>query len=353
MRIMCRTDASVEIGTGHVVRCATLARLFADRGHQVQFVCRELPGDLNHWLAAEGFLVTRLAQVGDTETVDASACRDAIGELRYDWAIVDHYELGAAWEAAMAQVSDRLLVIDDLGRKHDCRLLLDQNYANATHARYRVPADCELLLGPKYALVRPEFARLRTESLSRRRDDLGRVLVFMGGSDPHNETCKALDGIAQIKRSNLRVDVVLGGGNPHRRAVEAACGDLPGATLHVQTARMAELMAEADCAVGAAGSSTWERCTLGLPALVTILAENQVPIAETVHAVGAHRLLGWYHALRAEDYAHALLALESAALSAMSEAAAEICDGRGAERVAARLAGPSERANPLLDELHG
>ena len=160
----------------------------------------------------------------------------------------------------------------------------------------------------------------------------------MGGSDPRNETCKALDGIAQIKRTNLRVDVIIGEGNPHRRAVEAACADLPGATLHMQTAHMAELMAEVDCDLGAAGSSTWKRCTLGLPALVTILAENQVPIAETMHAIGAHRLLGWHHTLAADDYAEALQPLDPATLSAMSEAAATICDGRGAERVAANIA---------------
>src|SRR6202035_3877043 len=110
---------------------------------------------------------------------------------RFDWVVVDHYELGPAWERAMRPASDRVFAIDDLGRRHECRLLLDQNYPNPTHALYRVRDDCEVLIGTKYALLRPEFALMRTASLSRRRDQIMRVLVFMGGSDPFNETCKA------------------------------------------------------------------------------------------------------------------------------------------------------------------
>jgi UDP-2,4-diacetamido-2,4,6-trideoxy-beta-L-altropyranose hydrolase len=352
MRFLIRVDASLVRGTGHVVRCAALAHRLTAAGHKVQFVCSDTPGNLNHWLAAQGFGVMTLAQAADTEDEDASACRKAVGERRYDWAIVDHYDLGAVWEGSIARVSDRVFVIDDLGRKHDCQLLLDQNYPNPVHALYRTSPDCESLLGPEYALLRPDFARLRATSLARYRGDIARVLVFMGGSDPRNETCKALDGLAQIKRPNLRVDVVLGEGNPHRRAVEAACAKLPSAILHVQTAHMAELMAEADCAIGAAGSSTWERCTLGLPAVVTILAENQVPIAEAVHAIGGHRLLGWHHTLATDDYAQALQALSPATLSAMSEVAAKICDGRGAERVAARIAARCEGVNSHSGDLH-
>jgi len=360
VRVLCRVDASVEIGSGHVFRCAALARRLADAGH-VQFVCRNLAGDLNHLLETQGFDVRRLfseSEYGWTEDQDALACRAAVGAGHYDWVIVDHYGLGARWERAMAHTADRILAIDDLGRQHDCQVLLDQNYQSPVHDLYRsrLPADCERLLGPKYALLRPEFAALRAESLARPRQGISRVLVFMGGSDPLNETTKALTGIARLGQvrdmARLAVDVVIGAANPHRRAVETACADLPNATLHVQTSRMAQLMADADCAIGAPGSSTWERCTLGLPAVVTILAENQAPIGEAVNEAGGHLLLGWHDAVSAEDYARGLLALDAASLNAMSTAAAAICDGAGAERVAARLETRANRVSGVPRRLH-
>src|SRR5205807_10067487 len=117
------------------------------------------------------------------------------------------------------------------------------NYPNRVHPLYRgrLPAGCELLLGPDYALLRPEFAALRPGSLARRRERLSRLLVFMGGSDPLNETGKALDGIGRARFAELHVDVVIGAGNPHRAAIAAACRRLPSAELTVQTPRMAEL----------------------------------------------------------------------------------------------------------------
>jgi UDP-2,4-diacetamido-2,4,6-trideoxy-beta-L-altropyranose hydrolase len=349
MHILFRADASVSIGSGHVVRCATLAQQLARAGHEVRFVCRELPGDLNDWLETQGFQLTRLAgQEEQAEIVDARACRDAIGEGNYDWIVVDHYGLGAAWERTMADAAAALFVIDDLGRRHDCRLLLDENYPNAAHQLYtsRVPADCELLLGPQFALVREEFAAFRSASLRRDRSEISRLLVFMGGSDPFNETTKVLNGIARAERPDVAVDVVIGGNNPHRRAVETACADLQHATLHVQTSRMAELMAAADCSVCGAGNVTWERCVLALPALVTIMAANQAATAEAVAAVGGHQLLGRHDTLIAADYARALAGLDSAGLSRMSTAAAEICDGSGAERVAHRLSTRPSRSDP-------
>jgi UDP-2,4-diacetamido-2,4,6-trideoxy-beta-L-altropyranose hydrolase len=339
MRFLFRADASLDIGTGHVVRCATLARELANAGQDVQFLCRDQPGDLIDWLEAQELRVIRLVPAGCDQPADAALCRGAVGHSRYDWLVVDHYELDAVWEMAMTTVAQRILAIDDLGRSHACDVLLDQNCTNPAQELYagRVPARCQLLFGPGFALVRPEFAALRPASLERSRRAVSRLIIFMGGSDLVNETTKAVNGIALAASSNAAVDVVIGKGNPHRRAVERACGKLSNVELHVQTARMAELMAKSDCAIGAAGSTTWERCVLGLPALVTITAENQVQIAERVAAIGGHRLLGWHHDLSPESYAQGLAELTPALLSDMSQAAAGICDGEGAKEVAARL----------------
>jgi UDP-2,4-diacetamido-2,4,6-trideoxy-beta-L-altropyranose hydrolase len=346
VRIAIRADASVEIGSGHVARCASLAQRLRDTGHEVAFLCRGFTGNLAGLLESEGFSVHRID--GDArelaEEDDARHCRNAIGSARHDWLIVDHYSLGARWEQAMAACADRILAIDDLGREHRCDLLLDQNYPNPTHDRYRhgIPADCECLLGPHYALLRPDFAARRAASRARARERVARVLVFMGGSDPRDETSNALRGIAMM-RPQPAVDVVIGTANPHRDTVAAACATVTDATLHVQTQEMAALMARADCALGAPGSATWERCTLGIPALVTILAENQAAIGTALDAAGAHRLLGRHGEVSAQAYADALNSLDATALYGMSQVAAAICDGTGAQKVAAHLEADAHR----------
>jgi UDP-2,4-diacetamido-2,4,6-trideoxy-beta-L-altropyranose hydrolase len=341
----------VEIGSGHVMRCASLAHRLRAAGHEVAFLCRALAGNLADMLETDGFPVHRLDGGADewTEDHDAKLCRDAVGAARHHWLIVDHYSLGARWERAMTARADRILVIDDLGREHRCHLLLDQNYPNPIHDRYRdaLPADCERLLGPHYALLRPDFAARRAASLGRGREGVARALVFMGGSDPLNETSKALHGIAMMGPRQPAVDVVIGAANPNHKAVASACAALANATLHVQTQEMAALMARADCAIGAPGSATWERCALGLPAVVTILAENQVAIGGAVDTAGAHRLLGRHREVSAADYANALGSLDAAALRRMSTAAETICDGMGAERVAAHLEVIAHRSAPL------
>jgi UDP-2,4-diacetamido-2,4,6-trideoxy-beta-L-altropyranose hydrolase len=354
MRCLFRADASTAIGAGHIARCANLARALAAAGHDVEFACRVLAGDLNGWLESEGFRVHRIlgtANAALTEATDAEATKTAVSGQQYDWVIVDHYELGLAWERAMADVAERIFVIDDVGRRHDCHLLLDQNYENPTHALYTDAPGCELLLGPQFALLGPQFAALRPASLRRQRDAVHRVLVCMGGSDPFNETGKVLAGLSQLPQEQLCIDVAIGSGNPHRRAVEAACAGLRRATLHVQAANMAELMVAADCAICGAGNVTWERCALGLPGLATIMADNQASAAAAVAAAGAHQLLGWRQNLAAEDYARALLGLDSAKLRLMSAASAAICDGGGAQRVAARLSRNGHRTKRSLRAL--
>lgn len=339
MRLLFRADASTTIGAGHVVRCATLSRQLLQAGHAVRFLCRSDTGNLNAWLESEGFEVRPLPPDMPDESADAAACLAVLGGENADWLVVDHYRLGLAWETLMAPAVGRILAIDDVARAHACDLLLDQNVLNPRHARYpaHIPSHCSLLLGTAFALVRPEFSKLRVASLRRRQGKLARLLVCMGGSDMENETSKVLAGLALNPLPGLHVDVVIGSGNPHRAEVEIACARLPNAHLHVQTAQMAELMAAADCAINAGGSTTWERCTLGLPGIVTVDADNQVEIAQAVHRAGGQRNLGWYTHLRAEDYARAIADLTPEHLQSMSAAAARICDGLGAARVAACL----------------
>ena len=207
---------------------------------------------------------------------------------------MDSYALYIAWERRLRAVAARIFVIDDLAnRVHDCDALLDQNfYRDAAH-RYDglVPATCEVRIGPRYALLREEFFAAR-RSLRTRDGHLRRVFVFYGGSDLTRETEKAVRALLAVPELRLAADVVVGSSNAHLAEIKALCAGHENLHLHVQAQNMAALMATADLALGAGGTTTWERCFLGLPALVTVIAENQRSIAKDTAAAGLVRYLG-------------------------------------------------------------
>lgn len=341
MRIAIRADASIAIGTGHVMRCLAIAGALREQQADVVFVCREQEGHLCDLIEVQRFTVHRLPQSDDAHLdwcLDAEQTAEIFlrQRLTVDWLIIDHYGLDRKWEAPSRRFCRRVMVIDDLAdRMHDCDMLLDQNYCNGMDVRYSglVPHGCQLLLGPTYALLRPEFQRLR--AMSRQRGGrLKHVLVFFGGSDPANETVKALEGLRQLDRSDLTVDVVVGGSNPHRAQVEALCDGLPNTVYHCQVSNMAELMTDADLSIGAGGTTTWERCCLGLPALVSILADNQAELTHAVSDFGASVNLGRANALKSDDYRKAVESLTSEQLAHMEQRCVALVDGNGAGRVA-------------------
>jgi UDP-2,4-diacetamido-2,4,6-trideoxy-beta-L-altropyranose hydrolase len=346
MQVVFRADASVRLGTGHVRRCLELASRLAARGASVMFVCAGGVGDMIDEVSARGMRASRLRAAGEAGPAawepDAGQTAAAIAAagLRPHWLVVDHYGLDRRWERALRAHARRIMAIDDLAdRAHDCEMLLDQNLTNPRHARYRqlLPAGATQLLGCRYALLGAEFARVRAAALARRRGQLERVLISMGGTDPSNDTARALDGLQRSRCAGIAVDVVIGAANPHRAALEARCSRVPGCTLHVQTARMADLMTQADLAISGGGSTTWERCALGLPAIAVSQSQDQVAIARAMAEAGGQMLLGPSADVRAADYAGALDGMTAAALRDMSAAAAGLCDGEGAERVATQL----------------
>ncbi|WP_308916537.1 UDP-2,4-diacetamido-2,4,6-trideoxy-beta-L-altropyranose hydrolase [Jannaschia sp. LMIT008] len=327
-RVLIRADAAIDIGAGHVARCLALAGALRDRGARVSFACADRPGHMMDAVRAGGFACNALPVMPEDADAAATArlARDA------DRVIVDHYDLGAAWEAAM---SVPVMTIDDVGRDHRCDILLDQNLgAAAADYADRVPADALLLIGPDHALLRPDFERARDAALTARRDRAARrLLVTMGGTDPGDTTGWALDALAgHPPAAALDLTVVLGPAAPHLDAVRIRVEAWPGpARLLVGTDRMAALMAEADLAVGAAGSTSWERCCLGLPAATLAWADNQRGIARALDRAGAARAV-------AQDDAALRGAvdtlLDDDARAAMTAAAAALCDGQGAGRVA-------------------
>jgi UDP-2,4-diacetamido-2,4,6-trideoxy-beta-L-altropyranose hydrolase len=352
MQVLIRTDASVAIGSGHVMRCLTLAAALRERGAQVAFICRELPGHLCERIEASGFRVLRLlapgaadgfeaaepahaAWLGVDRQTDARQCTELLArQARADWLLVDHYALDRRWETALRPCAGRIMAIDDLAdRAHDCDLLLDQNYYCDQQERYGalVPDVCVRLLGPSHALLRPEFVAARA-ALGPRDGSVRRVLVFFGASDIANDTLKALQAIAEAAPM-LAVDAVVGVNNPHRATIRAAAADMADVRCH-DFADMAVLMSAADLYIGAAGTTTWERCCLGLPSLVLGIGASQLDAIADLHRAGATQVLGASESVPASALAAALreALAEPARLAAYSTVSMEMIDGRGAQR---------------------
>lgn len=320
MRVLFRVDASVKIGTGHVMRCLTLARALKKKGANVEFVCAELPGNCIELIFAAGFLVHKIQKSSefiDTELWpnfvqedDAKVTRSLMNGF-VDWVVVDHYGLDVSWESDVRRHGVRLFVIDDLAnRTHISDVLLDQNfYSSLAEQRYKnlVPETCVLLLGPPFSLISDEF-REAGASPPLRHGCINRVLVFFGGSDPTDETSKVLDLLSLYDLQHLEFDIVVGASNPKANEIGERCAYHANAQFYCQTTEMARICSQADIAIGAGGSAQWERCAVALPSMVVVTAENQIETVEALHGEGYIHKLGWHADVTAEDIYSALSA---------------------------------------------
>lgn len=356
MRAAFRVDASASIGSGHVMRCLALAEELRRRNISSTFLCRAFPGHAGDAILRQGFDLRLLPLgshaaspppphapwLGASPEEDAAACAAQMPGGTH-WLIVDHYALDARWESAMRPLSSIQLAIDDLAdRPHSCDFLLDQNLSPQPETRYAglLPATCTQLLGPSYALLHPSFAAASPRTTER--TSVQRLLLFFGGGDTDNLTCRALRELASV---SIPADVVIGSANPHHPEVEALCKNSNGRwLLHVQTTRMPDLMLQADLALGAGGCSHWERCLLGLPALVVTTAGNQVATTRRVAEQGACRILGNVQSLPNNCFLQGVeeLVRNPQALQAMSRAAKALMpDGNGAKRVVSSILEPT------------
>lgn len=357
-----RVDASLQMGTGHVMRCLTLANVLKRQGNECHFICREHPGHLIGHIRDQGFEVhvlpieestqlntearTGLAHagwLGATQEQDAAGCSAILCQLGTHWLVVDHYALDACWELALKPHYQKLMVIDDLAdRPHGCDLLLDQTFGrDAKDYASWTPEACTLLCGSRYSLLRPDFSALREYSLKRREQtQLQYLLITMGGVDKDNATGQILEALkATALPQACRISVVMGSTAPWLAEVRQLAAHMPWPTeVKVGISDMAQLMADSDLAIGAAGATTWERCCLGLPTIMLVLADNQRKIAECLEQANAVYVLHdtQYITDRLPDLLNRLAASTSLRTS-MSQATSQIADGKGVARVIQHL----------------
>ena len=308
MNIFFRVDASFQIGSGHIMRSLVLADIFKEQGCNVVFLSRLLDGNLIDLTEKRGFEVRVVGgdeENSNTARLDGLSCSQKSdanntivnfeGKL-IDILFVDHYELSIDWETLIRPYVKKIVVIEDLEkRNHNCDFLINQNFRNYTRNDYKdlVPEACKTLLGPQYAILSPEYRDFR-KGISRKIGNIKRVLVYFGGTDWQNMTNLALRVLSQDEFLFLKVDVVVGSNYPFLSDLGELVSSRPKTNLHQSLPNLAKLMSDADIAIGAGGTTTWERMSMGLRALVISLAENQMLTCELLQKEGLIDYLGSY-----------------------------------------------------------
>ncbi|MDR3491457.1 MAG: UDP-2,4-diacetamido-2,4,6-trideoxy-beta-L-altropyranose hydrolase [Gammaproteobacteria bacterium] len=359
MNIVFRVDSSHVMGIGHIMRCMALADVLRDKGHNVDFICRDMPGNYIFALKDKNFTVIELPYdirlqkqlrvlsqyqqwLGESKEVDLQQTLSYLAKMKQiDWLVVDHYGIDDNWEAACRPYVKKIMIIDDLAdRAHDCDLLLDQNYSADSMNRYvgLVTDYCKKLLGPYFALMRPEFNEARKKIINRD-GKVERLMVSLGGTDASNGTQKVLEAIYLSKCSSLQVDVVVGAASQHKNEIQKWCEDHQNYHFHYGAKNMAEIMGNADLAIGAGGGTTWERCCLGLPSLVIQTANNQEELIKQGVSANIIEYLGDLGNLSKDKIAQRLneIIADPEQLIMMSQAGMALVDGLGVNRVVTEM----------------
>jgi UDP-2,4-diacetamido-2,4,6-trideoxy-beta-L-altropyranose hydrolase len=335
-RILFVPDCGPMVGGGHVMRCLTLAQELERRGADCRFV---VAPEAVAILDAFGGGHFRRDVAPDSEALEALDDLAAEAARRADLVVMDHYRLAADTERRLRPA--RVAVLEDIpNRLHDCDLIVDSGVVHTLDQYSAAAPGARVLIGPQYAPLRPRFAELRAETLERRRagGPVRRALVGLGLTDVEETTCRVVEGLKN-DFGPIEVDICTGRAAPSLGCLQDLVGQDERITLHLDTPRVPELMAAADVAIGAGGTSVWERACLGLPSITVVLAENQRPTTRALHEAGVtlalDRFALAFEAMVSGEW-YELVASADKRL-AMTEASAALCDGLGARRVADAL----------------
>ena len=339
MQIFVRADSGTDIGTGHIMRCLALAKQLRKMSFCVEFISKKLDGNVTELVKKNGFKIHYLDKKITTKKSLNIDSEQTINKIIKNskippFLIVDHYNLDIKWEKKLRVYVKKIIVIDDLAnRKHDCDLLIDQNFYNNLKNRYNklVPKKTVKLLGPEYAMLRDEFLRYRKKVKPRKK--FKKLLISFGGTDPTNETKKVLESIKILKNKKLeRIYVITGSTNKNK--IKQLCNSIPNARLYHNVENIAKIMYKSDFAIGAGGSTIWERACLGLPTYVSMVASHQ---KETTNALARKKYLintGMARLISKKKYAKILDDINEKELERISKNSLKIVDGKGGGRVA-------------------
>ncbi|WP_051560095.1 UDP-2,4-diacetamido-2,4,6-trideoxy-beta-L-altropyranose hydrolase [Marinobacterium jannaschii] len=339
-----RADASIRIGSGHIMRCLTLADKLRERGHRCTFICRPFEGNLIEYIRKLSFEVIVLPWIptptGGSEAqwlgcawgLDLSEVRTSLAKRQLEWLVVDHYAIDYRWESEAYGFSKNLLVLDDKAQnKHNCEILLDPNLGREISDYQDLTTSKTLhLLGPAFILLRNEFIKQRTVSVDGKKNagSASSVLVCFGGSDPQGLTLTALN-IAVNLEDIKKIIVLITSNNKDAEKIVAQYRNSEKVDLYLNASDIAKVMAESDLAIGAPGGMSWERCILGIPSIVFPFAQNQRYIANKLES---HNIAVTIDTLSLGEIRSAIARINHD-YKGMVERCLKVCDGKGALRV--------------------
>ncbi|TWB82848.1 UDP-2,4-diacetamido-2,4,6-trideoxy-beta-L-altropyranose hydrolase [Nitrospirillum amazonense] len=345
--ILIRADATASMGTGHVMRCLSVAEALKERGISPLFAAVDLPPALAHRLDAAGFGVS-LVPGPAASGADLAGLAEQIRRHHAGAVILDGYHFNDDYRAGLAALGKPVMAFDDGPgtRPLHAHMIVNAGAAVDAAAYRAANPHAVLALGPAYAPLRAEFRRARGQALPPL-DSRGRLLLTFGGTDPAGLTLPCLKRLAPALPAGVGLDVVVGGSNPNTDCIRTAGDRYPNTVVHVETPRMADLMREAGLALSAAGGTLGELACLTVPTLLVVVADNQASSAGAVAASGKARVID----ARSMDKAEAAERITADALALWADADARaalshrigegddghLVDGLGAVRIADAL----------------
>jgi UDP-2,4-diacetamido-2,4,6-trideoxy-beta-L-altropyranose hydrolase len=333
--LIIRADATPEIGTGHLMRCLALAHAWRTRVGEVIFVSCCQSRDLRQRMAtvARQVVAIERAHPDPGDWKKTSQILDAQNDA---WVVLDGYHFDDGYHKKIRAPGKRLLVVDDMAHldRYEADIVLNQNI-DAESLPYATASFTRLFLGTRFILLRPEFGnRVTGEPKVPRLAN--RLLVTLGGGDPGNMTLRVMQALEKIDIDGFEAIVVVGSTNPHLRQIRAE-GSRSSVPVRVvdNVHNMAELMAWADLAVSAGGSTCWELAYMGVPTLAVTMADNQLAVVNGLEKAGVVENLGWHHELSSAKIAWAVknLAVDADKRAQMQQRGRDLVDGNGLQRV--------------------
>jgi UDP-2,4-diacetamido-2,4,6-trideoxy-beta-L-altropyranose hydrolase len=335
MIIFFRLDASDKIGNGHYVRCMTLAKLLLKQKLRIVFICADVSEIICHQIVSEGIILERTEPFKD-ELMDAKNVIRVLNNYSKGLIVIDHYELNISWHKNISSYVHKLIVLDDMANRNVfCHLLINSGCFNKNSYKSLIPDFCELFLGSDYVILKPEYQHYKKNRLNKQ---INRVLIFMGGADTKNVTTKLIYAFSDSKFDAIKFDVVIGTNNSKLIHIEKLIESKNNFMTYHNKPHLADLMHEADFAIGAGGNSVWERICVGLPCAVITLSENQIFLTNKLHNYNLVNYLGHFDQITVEDIRQFLIReISTGDIRKQFANANKLCDGLGADRIVKKI----------------
>ena len=330
-----RVDGSAEIGTGHIIRCIALANELKNLFNKIIFLTNNTSENLIDIIKDNDFQVKILDENGLNNEIKSLSSFIALYDTELNYLLIDHYDIDHKYEYRMRKFFKKIFIIDDLAnRKHDCDLLIDQNYYKNLNSRYDelVPTNCIVLLGPKYVILRSEFQDIQKIKLKKNTSPKN-ILISYGGSDPKNESEKILDAIKTINNTKFFITLVTGIHNQNFEQLQRKTFQMKNIKIFKHVQNFSQLLSNSDLCFGAGGTTTWERFFVGVPSIVTIVSSDQKESVEFLSHLGHVINLGFAQDMTVDKYTESLLNLDPEILYKISLNNQKLVDGQGKIRI--------------------